>query len=142
MKDLAFPFAIALAASLMGVDTAVSVLPKAGMADFFEVRSVTAERQGETAVIQFDRVIHQPLHMEFTVRVQGKARQGWVEVCAMSSGVILYTPDAVLPDPVTLDWWTWGKCPTLPEGPARIVTTWAPDARGLEPVTVITEVEG
>ncbi len=141
MNDgVAFPFAIALIFAAMGVDTAVTVLPRADMDQFFEVQSVAAERQGDTAILHVDREIHQPLHMSFSVRVMSQGKRGWVETCAMSSGVIEYSPDNALPDPVTLDWWTWGECPTLPPGPARIITTWTPAVKGFDPVTVIADV--
>ncbi len=142
MNDgLAFPFVMTLAFAMLGVDTGLSLAPRASLSDFFAVNSLTAEREGESAILTVDREIKRPLHMEFSVRVQVRRGTGWVDDCAMSSGVIAYSPDAELPDPVTLDWWTWGECPTLPAGPARIVTTWAPDPPGLEPLTVIAEVE-
>lgn len=141
MNDgIAFPFAIALIFAGMGVDTAVSVLPRAEMTQFFQVRSVTAERDGSTAILRVDRSILRPMHMSFSVRVLAHTARGWVETCAMSSGVIEYQPDNALPEPVTLDWWTWGRCPHLPEGPARIVTTWTPAVQGFDPVTVSTDV--
>lgn len=141
MSDgLAFPFAVAVSLTLIGVDTAVTLMPKPSLDAFFKVDSVTAERVDDTAVLKVDRQILRPLHMTFSVRVKGNGAHGWVDFCGMSSGVILYEPDAELPDPVTLDWWTWGECPTLPPGQARIVTTWAPDSPALEPLTVITEV--
>ena len=59
----------------------------------------------------------------------------------MQSDPILYQPDAVLDQPVTLTWWTLGRCPVVPPGPSRIVTTWSPTARDMQPVTHITEVE-
>ena len=139
--DLAFPFAVSTILAMMAVDTGVNITPRAGMDEFFRVQSITAERAGETAVLQVQREVLRPVHMEFTVRVMSRGRQGWVEFCSMSSGVILYMPDTELPDPVTLDWWTWGECPVLPPGPARIVTTWAPEPPGLEPITLVSEVK-
>lgn len=142
MNDgLLFPFAIAIGVGLMGVDTAVTLMPKPSLDAFFRVDSITAERVGDTAVLHVNREILHPLHMTFSVRVKAKGAHGWVETCAMTSGVILYQPDAELPQPITLDRWTWGRCPELPEGPAMIVTTWAPDSPALEPLTVITEVK-
>jgi hypothetical protein len=141
MNDgVAFPFAIALIFAAMGVDTAVTVLPRAEMPQFFEVHSITAERRGDAAVLIVDRSIHRPLHMAFSVRVMAQGRSGWIETCAMSSGVIEYQTDNALPEPVTLDWWTWGQCPDLPPGPARIVTTWTPAIKGFDPLTVTTDV--
>ena len=142
MNDgLAFPFAITLVFAMMGVDTAVSVLPRAATDDFFTVQSVTVERAGAGAVLNVDRTIKRPIHMEFAVRIMGRGKSGWVETCTTQSGPILYLPDAELPDLITLDWWTWGKCPNLPEGPARVITTWIPEPQGLGPVSIVSEVE-
>jgi hypothetical protein len=141
MNDgVAFPFAIALIFAGMGVDTAVTVLPRADVRQFFEVHSVTAERRGDTAILHVDRSIYRPIPMSFSVRIMAEGRVGWTETCAMTSGIIEYRPDHELPEPVTLDWWTWGECPHLPHGPARIVTTWTPAVQGFAPMTVITDI--
>lgn len=141
MNDgLAFPFAIALGISAMGVDTAVRVMPRPALSDAFEVRSIKAHRQGDTAILNVDRVIKRPVNMQFSVRVMTRGPNGWIDTCAMTSGVIQYHPDNALPDPVTLDYWTWGECATLPAGKARVVTTWYPEPRGLEPLTVVADV--
>lgn len=143
MSDsLAFPFVMSLAFVGLGVTTAVDVLPRAGMDDFFTVESITAKRVGDTAILDVERTLKQPIHMQFTVRTFQKVPFGYVETCSMSSGVILYEPGRVLPELVTLDWWTWGECPTLPDGPAMIETTWTPEPRGMKPLTVKTEVDG
>lgn len=141
MKDLVFPFAIATGFAMMGVDTAVTVLPRADLGEFFTVQSLTATRSGDTATLEVDRQIKHPIHMAFNVRIQSLGEKGWYETCAMQAGPILYQPDAALPEPVTLDWWTWGECPTLPEGKARIVTTWIPEPKGMAPITAIAEVK-
>jgi hypothetical protein len=140
-ESLAFPFAIALGISAMGVDTAVRVMPRPQLSDAFEVHSIRAERVGDTAILHVDRTIKRPVNMEFTVRVMQRGPNGWIDTCAMNSGVIRYSPDAALPDPVTLDWWSWSECATLPAGEARIVTTWVPEPRGMEPLTVSVNVE-
>ncbi len=142
MNDgLVFPFAIALGVAAMGVDTAVSVLPKADLDVFFEVRSVEAFRDGDSATLVVDRSIYRPIHMAFTVQVMSMTPQGWQEICTAPSNNILYEPTRVLPDPITLDWWTWGKCATIPPGLVKIVTTWDPEPLGLPSVTMIAEVK-
>lgn len=140
MNDMAFNFVSALAVAGSAFVGITQVLPRPALEDYFEVASLTAERAGDTAVLHVDRTIKQPLHMGFTVRIMKQGHEGWIEHCAMTSGVILYSPGRALPDPVTLDWWTWGRCPTLPEGPALIETTWSPEG-GFEPLTVTLEVE-
>ncbi len=116
------------------------IMPKTS--DFFEVHSVTAVREGDTAVMLVDRTIHKPIPMSFVVRVLSVTEDGAEQVCITpDSGVFEYQPDAVLPVPLTLGWWTSGHCPTLPDGPARIITTWKPDYPGLRPLTVTVEVQ-
>jgi hypothetical protein len=141
MNDgFAFPFAIALIVSMMGVDTAVSVLPRAGLESFYVARSVTAERVGNTAHLTVNREVKRPIHMGFVVRVFEKAERGWAQVCFSEHGPFLYTPEDDEPDPITMDWWTVGDCPVLPPGPARIVTTWTPEPQGMGSVSIVTEV--
>ncbi len=140
MNDMAFNFASALAVAGSAFVGLTHVVPRPQLTDYFEVTKLSAERAGQGAVMHVDRVIKQPLHMGFTVRVLTEGHEGWVEHCAMTSGTILYQPGRALPDPVTLDWWTWGRCPTLPAGRAMIETTWSPEG-GLDPLTVTIEVE-
>jgi hypothetical protein len=139
MNDLAFNFASALAVAGSAFVGLTHIVPRPILSDYFDVAKLTAVRQGNTALLTVDRTIKQPLHMGFTVRVLAEGREGWVEHCAMTSGTILYQPGRSLPDPVTLDWWTWGRCPTLPAGRALIETTWAPEG-GLAPLTMTIEV--
>lgn len=140
MNDLAFNFASALAVAGSAFVGLTHIVPRPQLSDYFVVSQLEAVRQGNSATLIVDRTIKQPLHMGFTVRILGEGSEGWVEYCAMTSGVILYQPGRALPDPVTLDWWTWGRCPTLPRGKALIETTWSPEG-GLEPLTMTIEVK-
>lgn len=135
-----FAGALAMAGSLFV--GAVEIMPRVTTTDFFEVQSVTADRVGDTAHLKVSRIIHGPIEMQFTVRIMSENAGGWSQFCKAESGVFQYRPEAVLPEPVTLDWWTDGHCPSLPPGPVRIITTWTPAKSGLDPVTVVTEVEG
>lgn len=139
MSDMAFSLVSALAVAGSAFIGLTHVVPRPSLSDYFEVTRLDAVRDGDTALLMVERTVKQPLHMGFTVRVLADGREGWVEHCAMTSGAILYQPGRVLPEPVTLDWWTWGRCPTLPEGRALIETTWAPEG-GLAPLTIATEV--
>lgn len=141
VADGVYALAVALGVSGLVVDAVAGLAPRAKTSDFFEVASIRAERDGDSANLYVDRVIKAPIHMSFTVRIMEKTSGGWREFCSAPSSAILYQPSAVLDQPVTLDWWTWGKCPVLPDGPARIATTWEPSARGLEPTTTVVEVE-
>jgi hypothetical protein len=87
----------------------IPMLPRPEAGDYFEVRSVTAERQGDTAILHVDREINRP--------------------------------DAIMPHPVTLEWWTNGACDALPAGHIEIETTWDPIVPDFDPVSVTTGVE-
>lgn len=143
VTDMSIPFQFVGALAIAGSTfmSIVQVMPKPSTADYFEVGYVTGQRMDGTAELTVDRAIKAPLHMRFSVRVMEQQARGWSQFCAMSSdAAILYQPDAVLPEPVTLEWWTWGECPALPEGPARIITTWTPTDAGFQPVTAITDI--
>lgn len=139
--SLAVPFMISLGWAGLTLDTAVSFAPRATLENFFEVHSIEAERVGNTAVLRVDREIHAPINMAYTVRVMAVENGKYQQVCKASSNSFLYMPQAELPDQITLDWWTDGECPELPDGPSQIITTWDPDPQGLDALTVIAEVE-
>ena len=140
IADGVFALAVAMGVSGLLVDGVVRMVPERNTEDFFQVHEIKAVRDGDGANLFVDRSILMPIHMGFTVRVMEKTPTGWRQYCGAPADPFLYQPDAVLDQPVTLDWWTWGKCPTLPEGPARIVTTWTPTARGLQPLSYTVEV--
>lgn len=138
-----FTLAVSVCGALFGV--AVNGLNQIHGRDteaYFEPVAMRAERDGQTARLWVDRIIHRPIHMRYTVRVMASDPQGWHEVCMAQGGPILYEPGNVLRQPVSLEWWTGGQCATLPSGRARIVTTWAPTPPGLQPVTLAVEVGG
>lgn len=58
------------------------------------------------------RDIHHDFIGYFHVIVRRSTDDGWVVVCNGTGGGD-YRQDAVLPLPLTLDWWTNGACPTL-----------------------------
>jgi hypothetical protein len=141
ISDGVFALAVAMGVSGLLADGVVRMIPETATDAFFSVQSITAKRDGSGANLWVDREIFAPIHMAFGVRVMQKVDVGWRETCAMQSEPILYLPDAIIDQPVTLDWWTHGKCHTLPQGRARIVTTWVPVAENLDPVSFIAELE-
>jgi hypothetical protein len=133
-EGLMFNFVIALSVFGMSVPTAVQLIPQPQTGDYFEVREIRLEYPNRLYV---DRVIKLPVYISYHARVQERVPGGWRTVCEGRDGPILYDPSTVLDQPVTLEWWTNGKCATLPEGQARVITTWTPI--GMHPVTVIAE---
>ena len=142
MNDtLGFPVALALGFSGLFIDTTSQLIPKMTTAQYFDVRSISAERVGDSAILHVDREIYAPIEMSFSVRIMAEGADGWHQFCKMQAEPFQYRPEAVLPTPTILSWWTDGKCVTLPPGPAQIITTWSPANRALAPITVIARVE-
>lgn len=111
-------------------------------ADYFEVGSITAERSDNTAILHVERTIKAPLIMSYAVRVFSVSDGLAVMTCAANGGPYLYRPDAALPNPITLKWWTDGECPSIPPGRVQIETTWQPVGPAMAPVSVTTDVRG
>ncbi len=142
MMDGSFAY-LALAAAVMNVSVVTGLRPliMPRTSDYFEVVSVEANRVGDTAEMAVERYIYSPIVMEYTVRVMRDRPDGLSMVCVSHGGPFEYQPRAILPEPLTLDWWTDGDCKTIPEGPVQIITTWTPIDDRLKPVTVIARVK-
>lgn len=150
VTDLAFWGTLSIVSTLNAVATISGTISQDTIvtADYFEPLEIDAVRVGDTAAIYFNRIIHRPVTMGFTVRIMESSDNGWSQFCYMSAPPIEYSPSAVLfdknaplPDSVGLDWWTYGKCATLPDGEAQIWTTWEPKDIGLLPVSIKVDVE-
>lgn len=108
------------------VEAALSAWPAS---DWMEVRSVRVfdARAGEPIRLFVDRAIKSDFVASFSVRVRLE-RGGTSEVvCSVDSQPGPYRADARLPDPLTLDWWTHGRCASLPPGVYTVTTTWRID---------------
>lgn len=136
-------YALGIAAALTGQTfTLLSQhVPSAQTADFYEVKSLRAVRSGDTANLIVDRVVKREVPMSYAVRVFQVDDRGAHLVCAAEHGPYMYRPDALLPSPVTLDWWTGGDCNVIPHGQVEIETTWHPHLPGLPPVSMTVKVE-
>jgi hypothetical protein len=93
---------------------------------WLEVRSVLAfnSLHGADVVMQVDRTIHRPFTAEWRVLVRKLTPDGRVEIVCAAAGGGNYRPDAALPDPMTLAWWTNGQCPNPPPGQILVSTIW------------------
>ena len=79
---------------------------------------------GADVAMEVDRTIHRDFTADWSVLVRRYHEGSWVIACA-ARGTSDYRPDAVLPDPLTLDWWTNGECPSLSQhGRYFISTIW------------------
>ena len=109
-----------------------AIAPRAAQtSDFFQVHDVAAVRDGQSAILTVDRTIAAEIEMGFVVRLMSVEGGDLVQFCKASSPPFTYRPDAKMRDerpddpaaPVSLSWWTAGKCPVLPDGRALILTT-------------------
>ena len=140
--DTMYAALVALGLSGLAVDGVVRIMPVPQTADLFEVHSIRIERDGGGANLWVDRTIHAPVTMAPVVRVLAWTDAGWRQTCFATVPPFQYQPEAVIDQPVTLDWWTWGQCPELPQGRARVVSTWTPHVRGADPISYSVEIAG
>ena len=92
--------------------------------------------KSERVVLEVDREIHRRFIGEWSVVVRVHVEDGWKVWCT-ASGKGDYVPDASLPDPLTLHWWTGGQCETPPPGRYYIATVWAIFGRGPLPTKYV-----
>lgn len=93
---------------------------------WLDVRYIQAKNSAAGQAISFivDREIRHTFYGEWTVSLRRAiGDQGYVSV-PCGRGATTYRPDAALPNPVTLEWWTDGACATLPVGRYQISTQW------------------
>ena len=105
----------------------VTVARAAFPTDFWlEARSMAAQDAvaGGPVTLHVDRIIRRPFVGQWSVNVRrATSGGGWEIICAATGGGS-YRPDAALPEPLTLDWWTNGQCADLPPGQMHISTVW------------------
>jgi hypothetical protein len=97
---------------------------------WLEVRSVRVVDTvaGVAPVMHVDRQIHQDFLGTYIVDVERKQPDGRYTVVCSAYSRTNYRTDAKLPDPVTLDWWSWPiKCQLQP-GLYRVETRWVIEA--------------
>ena len=110
---------------------------------FFEVRRVSVGNSvvGDPVILDVDRSILREFNGSYVVEVRKFPQR--TAYCG-GYGSTRYHPDATLPEPVTLKWWTFqGDCigPNLPAGDYIIITYWKIDRGeyGLNDVVVSIE---
>ncbi len=88
---------------------------------WMDVRSVevTDAPPGESLII-LDREVHRDFEGRYTVTLRDTAQR---VVCTASEG-LSYQEGAAVPDAISLDWWTNGKCSVLEPGAYTMTTAW------------------
>jgi hypothetical protein len=92
---------------------------------WFTVRQVAVFNSiaGADIILDVDREIHRNFVADWAVLVRRHNGGQWTVIC-QAHGTSDYNPSAALPDPLTLDWWTGGECPTLDQGYYIMSTLW------------------
>jgi len=95
---------------------------------WFEVRSIHVDDStvGTTPKMRVDRSIYRTVPMTAYVTVAKKWPSGFAIYCPIKERTQVYKQDAVLPDDLDLDWYTFGdECAKkLPAGKYRLDITW------------------
>jgi len=105
---------------------------------WMDVRSISVfdSREGEKITLVVDRTISKSFVGTWNVIVRKMGPEG-VTVHCTAGETSNYRSDATLPNPLTLDWWTSGRCSNLPEGRYILTTVWSfPGLGGLTQKTV------
>jgi hypothetical protein len=108
---------------------------------WLDVRSVLAfdSLTGADVMLQVDRKIRRPFTAEWRVLVRRLNPDGRLEIVCAATGGGDYRPDAALPEPLTLRWWTNGQCPHPPPGQVMISTVWTINTGLPGPRQVVTD---
>lgn len=114
--------------------------PNEVVSEYFEVHNLTACRDVDTILFEFDRTIYRPIEISPTVRLMVPEGAGWREYGSMSRPAFTYRPEAELPASVDWAWWAWGEIHPLPDGPMEVWTDWTPRRDDLDAISFRTPV--
>jgi len=80
----------------------------------------------EGVEIEFDRTISRNFDGEWQVAIRREVEGGWESVCTTAWQPQEYRKNAVLPEPVTLEWLAYvePQCYELAEGTYEVTVTW------------------
>lgn len=109
---------------LLSISYIQHILPAS---NWLEVNSVYVYNAvlGETPVMEVDRDIKQSFTGVWVADVEKLNDNGRFVIFCSSTGKANYDLDNDLPDPLTLDWWTYPTdCTPVEPGKYRIVTVW------------------
>jgi hypothetical protein len=73
-------------------------------------------------ILQVDQAIHREFVAEWSVLVRKRNNDRWAIVC-QAHGTRNYFPEMVLPEPITLEEWTDGRCASLSQEGSYIIST-------------------
>jgi hypothetical protein len=145
VSDFAAPLFAALSVAYAAQDVAGLVIAhRAGIdaANLFEVRAMHIDNapQGQPIPMTVDREIKAPFLADWTVTVRKVTPDGLLQHCAAISPPLDYSPEAVLPADLSLDWWTGWQCPPLTPGQYLATTVWTIKGAADVPVSITSNV--
>lgn len=117
-----WPVFIAMALWL-AVWSGIHIIPGSWWMDvkYVQVRDVVA---GEPVEMIVDRRIRRDFYAQWSVQVRrARGSEGW-ETIPCGAGANTYRTTSLLPNPLTLQWWSEGKCSGLPPGRYQVSTQW------------------
>jgi hypothetical protein len=95
---------------------------------WFKVQSVQVQNSkiGDSVFMNVDRTIIRSFTAQWSAVIRRvDPTDSTTEVVCSGSGISSYKTEAVLPDPLTLEWWTDGDCETLNQpGAYQVTTVW------------------
>lgn len=106
---------------------------------WFEVRSVEVQDSvaGASIAMSVDREIKRPFDAVWTAQVRTFKSDGTGYVACTASAYSEYKAGAELPKMLTMDWWTDGRCATLPPGRYMLSTAWRINPNGVFPSKIV-----
>ncbi len=90
---------------------------------WLEISAVKVSNTAKTPILYVERTIKRPFQATWTATVRSLENDTTVVACA-ASATSTYSPNAMLPIPATLGWWTNGTCTALDPGYYVLETTW------------------
>lgn len=96
--------------------------------NWFRVASITISdtKEGEPVIMNVSREIRRPFVGSWVATIRRMDDTG-VTVFCNAFGTSSYKPDATLPKPLTLDWWTHPMKCAIPKGKYKLGTVWTFD---------------
>ena len=135
LLDLAPWIFIAWVGAMQLRDFVHEVVPASAWMDLHGV-TVSDSTVGEPIFITVTRTISKPFHARWIATVRRMTDAGLEHSCS-ATGENEYRNESVLPDPLTLDWWTFPiKCDLQP-GKYRLDTSWLIEVPGY-PIKSVT----
>jgi hypothetical protein len=122
--------------AMMLVELVAYALPASIWLKVSDVRVFDA-RVGEAIKMVVARTIEYDFNGKWSTSIRRLGPFGWSPYCP-ANGALPYQANSVLPDPLTLAWWTFPYCQLLGDGTFQMRTTWTILGDGILPDKTVT----